>query len=395
MDPLVVASFRNPIVFFMTRSDVFTTFMKPILWASHMLPIYRQHDGEDTKKKNEEVFDTCSNILKYKRGLLVFGEGFTDDVFIRRLKPVKKGAVRIGFYALEKQNWKYKIYISAVGANYTEPNLMRSDCLVSSSDPICLNDYKEEYLENPGKVYNDISKEIEDRLQAQITHVENASDAPFHEAVQQITRIGMHPTTSDRSIPLEKRWRNSQKLAYFFNANKERIANEFTALKERLFAYQKTLKSSGIEDKDVIEYQEKGKFSRINNVLKMIALAPFGLLGFVHCGLIYILVKRFVEKSFKRSVFYGSVKLLLGMIGMGLINIPVIFIIHSFICPIWWVAILYYCLIGVFFLSMILFNGAYVDWKRKGKIKLNQIVQMSEIRNSLEEEIAQSDLSIK
>jgi 1-acyl-sn-glycerol-3-phosphate acyltransferase len=95
MDPLVVASLRLPIVFFMTRSDVFTPISRPLLWASHMLPIYRQHDGEDTKAKNEEVFQKCSRILSFGRNLLIFGEGFTDDTFVRRLKPVKKGAVRI------------------------------------------------------------------------------------------------------------------------------------------------------------------------------------------------------------------------------------------------------------------------------------------------------------
>ena len=106
MDPLVVASFRPPIVFFLTRSDVFTKLTKPFLWAAHMLPIYRQQDGVDTKDENIKTFDECTKILKYGRNLLIFGEGFTDDVFIRRLKPVKKGAVRIGFYSLEKLNWK-------------------------------------------------------------------------------------------------------------------------------------------------------------------------------------------------------------------------------------------------------------------------------------------------
>ena len=63
MDPLVIASNQKPIVFFMTRSDVFKGLLKPVLWAAHMLPIYRSLDGEDTKKKNEEVFQKCNSIL--------------------------------------------------------------------------------------------------------------------------------------------------------------------------------------------------------------------------------------------------------------------------------------------------------------------------------------------
>lgn len=394
MDPLVVASLRNPIVFFMTRSDVFTPFMKPILWASHMLPIYRQHDGEDTKAKNEEVFDQCAKILNFGRNLLIFGEGFTDDVFIRRLKPVKKGAVRIGFYALEKYAWKKKIYIAAVGVNYTRPNLMRSDCLVATSDKICLNDYREAYEHNPNKVINDLTKEIEKRMQMQITHVEHADDAPFHEAVQQITRQGMHPTSSDRSIPLETRWRNSQKLAYFFNTHKEQIAQDFQELKQRLLNYNKQLDQKKIDDRDVIEYIETGQLSRTNTVLRMLVFSPFALLGFIHCWPIYYIVKRFVEKSFRRKVFYGSVKLLLGMIGMGLINIPFIFLFHRFIFPNWWASIAYYSLIGLFFLAMIMFNGALIAWKRKGQIKENDLKTMAEERLALQDIIRQSDLNV-
>lgn len=89
MDPLVIGGLRMPIVFFMTRSDVFTPLTKPFLWAAHMLPIYRQHDGVDTKDANQKVFAKCNKVLSFGRNLLIFGEGFTDDEFIRRLKPIK------------------------------------------------------------------------------------------------------------------------------------------------------------------------------------------------------------------------------------------------------------------------------------------------------------------
>ena len=61
LDPLVIAGLQMPVVFFMTRSDVFTAISRPFLWACHMLPIYRQQDGGDTKDKNEKVFKKCSN----------------------------------------------------------------------------------------------------------------------------------------------------------------------------------------------------------------------------------------------------------------------------------------------------------------------------------------------
>lgn len=92
---------------------------------------------------------------------MIFGEGFTDDTFIRRLKPVKKGAVKIGFITLEELNWKKKIYIAAVGCNYSDPNQMRSDVLISTSEKICLNDYREEFEENPNKTITQLTRRIE------------------------------------------------------------------------------------------------------------------------------------------------------------------------------------------------------------------------------------------
>lgn len=217
MDPLVIASFRKPIVFFMTRSDVFKPLLKPVLWAAHMLPIYRQHDGEDTKGKNEEVFKASSKVLNFGRNILIFGEGFTDDVFIRRLKPVKKGAARIGFTALESLNWKKKVYIAAVGCNYTEPNYMRSDILISTSDKICLNDYKAIYDENPNKAIAEVTRLIEIKMREQITHVEDAKLAPFHENIMQLTRKGMNARSYDKKLSLKERWKYSQKLANWLN----------------------------------------------------------------------------------------------------------------------------------------------------------------------------------
>ena len=120
-DPLVIAGLQLPIVFFMTRADIFTKISKPFFWAFHMLPIYRQQDGGDTVAKNEKIFRKCSRILSQGRNLLIFGEGFTDDVFIRRLKPIKKGAVKIGFSTLENMNWKKNVYMAAIGCNYTNP----------------------------------------------------------------------------------------------------------------------------------------------------------------------------------------------------------------------------------------------------------------------------------
>lgn len=387
MDPLTIAALRLPIVFFMTRADIFTPIMKPILWASQMLPIYRQHDGGDTRDKNVEAFKKASNVLKNGRGLLIFGEGFTDDVFIRRLKPVKKGAAKIGFETLEKLDWKKKIYMAAVGTNYSEPNQMRSDLLIATSDEFCLNDYRDMYEENPSKAITEVTRRVEALMKEQITHIEDKDQAELHEQMMILTRKGMNAHSFDRSLSLLKRWHYSQNLANWLNAQNVDGNEKLSQLKEGLASYFKQIKALRLEDKYIFWKQENPQGNRFSEVLWMILLFPFALIGFLHCGPWYLLIKRFVEKSFRRPVFWGSVKLVAGKIVIGLVNLPVIWLFYYFVYPSWWLSIGYYFSIGLLGLAAYMWHVHFVSFKKKGSLNKTNIDHFIKSRKALVEQI--------
>ena len=387
MDPLVVATLRMPIVFFMTRSDVFVKALQPILWASQMLPIYRQLDGEDTKGKNEEVFKKCTKILSSGRNLLIFGEGFTDDVFIRRLKPVKKGAVRIGFLTLENMNWKKKVYIAAVGCNYSDPNLMRSDLVISTSDKICLNDYREEYEANPNKVMNHLSQTVERLMQEQITHVKKVEHAPFHEHIMMITRKGMNSMNFDRSIPLKKRWRYSQQLANWMNEQNFEENEKLSKLQKQAESYFGLLKRFKLEEHLLFWKKENPAGSRAKELFMLTLLFPFAIIGAIHCAIPYIITKRFVEGKMKRRVFWSSVKLTLGQLLIALFNIPTFFLFYHFVYPSWWLAFGYFLTIGLTGLAAYMWVRHLKTFIAKGKINKTDVSALLEKRAALETEI--------
>lgn len=129
------------------------------------------------------------------------------------------------------------------------------------------------------------------------------------------------------------------------------------------------------------------KTGRLKEVLTMIALTPLGILGVLHLGLPYFIVKRFVEKSFRRKVFYGSVKLILGMISMGLINIPAIFLFHAYVYPSWWLAILYYFMIGIFGLCAYVWANNFKDFKAKGIVAKMDTSKLEKKRADLVEKL--------
>lgn len=387
MDPLVIAVLNRPLVFFMTRSDVFTTFSKPFLWASHMIPIFRQHDGGDTKEQNKNTFKAATAALRSGRNLLIFGEGFTDDVFIRRLKPIKKGAVRMGFAALEDFKWKKKVYICASGNNYTDPSKMRSQLLISYGERICLNDYKDQYEQNPAKVVNELTALIETQMKEQITHVENKDWATFHEQIMSITRKGMNNESYDRSIPLKKRWDYSRRLALWLNTKTE-LSDELTVLKDQLSTYFRLLGKLKINDEVLYQKSKQKQLGRGTELLKMIVLFVPMLVGFVHCAPIYFPVKKWVEKKFRRRVFWGSTKVVMGMIAMGLFNIPAIFLFHAFVYPSWLLAFAYYWSIGLFGWAAYTWFLAFRSFKEKGMMNNADTKALEEKRLVLEAEIA-------
>ena len=379
MDPLVIAAFNRSVVYFLTRSDVFTPFTKPIFWIAHMLPIYRQRDGVNTKEKNNEVFKKCTETLLRNRNLLIFGEGVTDDQFVRRLKPLKKGALRIGFTTLEACDWKENVYIAAIGCNYSNPSRFRSDLLIKNSKPILLNDFKEEYLENPSKVISKLTLKIQRVLQSELTHVDAIEDTSYHERIMMVQRKGMCDTFSNRPN-LKERWSYSSSLATKINEGSIQLTDD---IKDEIDSYFKNLKDIGVSD-DLVFDSNSNSF-KTSQFLSQLLTLPIAVLGFIHCSLFYFSIKEFVEKKFRRDVFWGSTKLIMMIFIAGPINLLVLVFLPAFIG--WPLSVLYF--LAVPFFGFIFLN-ALVFWKRVyriQKLKGQNLTKIFEARTQLKQNL--------
>ncbi len=349
MDPLLIAAVRKPIVFFMTRSDVFNAFTKPILWAVHMLPIYRQRDGVDTKSKNAGIFEKTNRVLSKNRNVLIFGEGFTDDTTPRHLFPIKKGALRIGFSALEYMDWKKEVYVQGLGVNYMDPQIRGTDVVVQAGQPIRLNDFQALYEENPNKALTEITRRLEKDMRTLITDIHDLEWSNFHEQAMILTRKGMNGKSFDPQLSVETRLNYSKKLADFLNQASESEKKELLSVKNQSDLYFKHLDELGISEEDLYRtHVEKQKLG--SSLTKFIILFPFFILGLLHTALPYWWVKRFVEKSLKRPVFWPGTKLTLAFFVVPLFNLPVLFwfmpkVLACFSLP-FWVFVLYFTLIA-------------------------------------------------
>ena len=354
LDPLVVSRLRKPIVYFMTRSDVFNRFTRPLFWLAHMLPIYRQQDGGNSQEKNKKVFKKATETLARNRNLLIFGEGITDDIFERRLKPIKKGAIRIGFTALEDLDWKVEIRVQGLGLNYTNPGILRSDVLLAAAEPILLNDYKAAYLENPSKVISELNRELEQRMQAQITHVKADEHVVLHEQIMMLNRKGMHVSCYDPNISLEERWLYAQKLAAYLNTLDSNSAEHLATVKEHINGYLSTLQQTGLSEAELYWFAIQKNW-RLLTFLKMLVQLPLFLIGLVHIALPTLYVKRFVEKKMKRPVFWSSTKMTMLLVLLPIWNILLFALASNFIALDTWVWILLFFAFNLVALGYYLF----------------------------------------
>ncbi|MEN9968225.1 MAG: hypothetical protein RIR94_397 [Bacteroidota bacterium] len=354
LDPLVVSRLRKPIVYFMTRSDVFNRFTRPLFWLAHMLPIYRQQDGGNSQEKNKKVFKKATETLARNRNLLIFGEGITDDIFERRLKPIKKGAIRIGFTALEDLDWKVEIRVQGLGINYTNPGMLRSDVLLAAAEPILLNDYKAAYLENPSKVISELNRELEQRMQAQITHVKEDEHVVLHEQIMMLNRKGMHVKCYDPNISLEERWLYSQKLAVHLNTLDSAAAQRLAQLKDQISGYLSSLRKIGLSEAELYWFAIQKNW-RLLTFLKLLIQFPLLLIGLVHIALPTLFVKRFVEKKMKRPVFWSSTKMTMLLVLLPIWNILLFALASNFIALDTWVWILLFFAFNLVALGYYLF----------------------------------------
>src|SRR5690554_8202972 len=112
----------------------------------------------------------------------------------------------MGFMALEDDDWRQKIFIQAVGANYSDPKVLGSDCLISNGVPVCLNDFKVEYEDDPNKTIHELALRMEQEMRDQITDVRNMDMAPFHEDIIRVTCKGLDDIFTDFFIPFLGRW---------------------------------------------------------------------------------------------------------------------------------------------------------------------------------------------
>lgn len=192
LDPLVVATNNPRIQHFLVRAAVFKKpTIKKLLGTLNLMPIYRIRDGVKELSKNQEIFETCYQILKEEKALMIFPEGSHNRM--RTVRPLSKGFTRIVFGALEV-NPNLKIHIVPVGLTYQNASVYPSKIALHYGSPILANDYYSQDNQNAEIVR--LKQDVKDQMQQLSVHI--PFNETYHDILNKLNELNTDFTQVDK-----------------------------------------------------------------------------------------------------------------------------------------------------------------------------------------------------
>ncbi len=320
MDALAMLfSVKNQLVF-MARSDIFKKFAS-ILYFLKILPIYRIRDGIDTLKKNKAVFDKTVDVLNAYNGLVILPEGNHKDQ--RRLRPLKKGFARIAFQTMEEGDLKKGIRIVPVGIDYDDYVHCRSRQLINFGDPISVDEFLDDYRENPAIGLNKIKDKLAECMKPLMINIESEEYYELIDSLRVVNRkemclkMNLNPADGADGFYADQKF-----VELMSDAIKQKpevvsdMNNQFHKLIKKLDKYKIQLK----------EFRNKSSIAGLLfKVLVLIATLPLFLYGYLNhlfaFQVPYILTQRVKDEMFRTSFMFV----------LTLVFFPVFYLVQTFI----------------------------------------------------------------
>ena len=135
LDAILIARSIQQKPWFLARGEVFKSKWSAwILSKLRLIPIFRFRDGHGLLRKNEDIINSCAELLKRGESIILFPEGENSTQY--NLLPLQKGFIKIA-EAVLKVNSNLNLQIVPVGIQYSlETKGFGGTALVNFGKPI-------------------------------------------------------------------------------------------------------------------------------------------------------------------------------------------------------------------------------------------------------------------
>lgn len=390
MDPMAFAVHLPAQNVFLARADVFNKplALKFLTWAK-ILPIYRIRDGISSLKKNDEIFETCVEVLKKDKKLVMFPEGNHGEK--RRLRPLVKGVFRIAFKAQAKHGKNEGIKIIPVGVDYAHFQKFRQTLLIIYGDPIDVSEYWEQYQDDQAIAMNALRDKLAKEMKKLMIHIETKEYYDLYQGLRPFYNKKMRSKLHIRGNSLYAKFRADKVLIEKLDNTLEKEPKKIEALNEDFKKYTKLRDKLNLRD---WLFNQK-RYSIIINIFNLIlcgVCSPIFLLGLFNNWPHFFIPPK-MTKKIKDPQFISTLKWGVGT-GILIVYYLLLTILALIFIPTWYFKIAYILLlplsgISALFIRKVFIKSAarirYTFLAKRNKKFIEAVGLQTKIHNQLDE----------
>lgn len=308
MGPLFTSR-RDPV--FLTRADVFNNkFIAGVFRLFKMLPVYRIRDGASELSRNEEIFKETIEVLRRKKcPVCIMAEGNHGNM--RRLRPLVKGIFRIAFQAQESFGSQPGVVIVPVGIDYSVYWNFRANLFIQYGEPVEVNEYYAEYLENQPRAINRLRERLSAEMGKYIINIQTEEHYDAFMMLRQVYNQRMRERLGFRKKDLYHRLLADQHMIRELARAGEKQPEQLSSLATRVKEYAEGVDSMKLRDW-LFNKNRRSLLALLAATAGHLLLLPVFLYGMLMNLLPYHLFGRLARKLPDRQ-FHSTVKFVLGV----------------------------------------------------------------------------------
>ena len=342
MDPLALSCTNSRQTLWLARADIFKSkaaesFLKYI----KMLPIYRIRDGKDNLSNNEQIFRQVTRVLENKQSVALFPEAAHSGK--RQMLPHKKAIPRIALEAEEKNNFGLKLQIVPVGIFYSHYWYFDRTLIVQYGNPIEVDNYKEEYIENPQKAMLSLRDDIHDQLCPLIIQIKSEKYYQEYEDIRQLAGKAYSKTRHFNKNRILRRFYAEQELITKIEQLESKQPELFEKIIEEVNSYLKIINEIDFTDQQISKATKKPWLALSARLIAAVITFPLFVFGFLFNVLPFFIPRTIFRRKVKDIAFLSTFNF-----ASGLVLFPVFYLIES---------VLIYLFTGSALISLLTFVG--------------------------------------
>lgn len=333
MDALAVLYSISGQPVFLARADIFKNkVIASILGFLKLMPVYRIRDGYTSLQNNERVLNKVSEVLFAKGALVIFPEGNHGDR--KALRPLKKGICRMALQAEEKNNFRLGLYIVPVGLDYENYYKFHKSLLVNFGEPIPVESFQDEYLQNSSRAYNSLKNRIAEGLKKVMIHIGEGYRYHLIDHLREIYRKRMKEQMNLPDLSHPQKFKADRRLVGICESKIQEEPHEGEALGRKVRKFQKHLHRLNFRPW-LFERQKYSMPVLLVTSSLFVLFLPLFLYGLVNNALPFFL-PGLANRNVKDPQFYSSIRFGLALVLFPLFYLVQLVVFNQFVDNGWW-----------------------------------------------------------